>query len=67
MQNAFVTEIAGYEIKLQQDNKGLFIVTYGHHKRTDLDYAGAATELGVCIMHALSCAGLIDNDVVKFQ
>lgn len=67
MQNAFVTEIAGYDIILQQNSAGLFAVTYGQHNRTELDYAGAAAELGACIMHALACAGSINNDVIKFQ
>lgn len=39
-----------------------FQVRYGAVLRKDLTYAEAAKEYGECVMHALSCAGLVHTD-----
>lgn len=39
-----------------------FTVTYGLQRKTDLNYADAARELGECIFHHLACDGMLDND-----
>lgn len=57
-----------YDIKLEQSESidhreaGNFRVTYGKQTLTNLTYRDAAKELGECLMHALACEGLLDND-----
>lgn len=48
-------------IKLTQQGKDSFTVTYGLEVKSKLDYNRAAEMLGSSIMHALSCEGLVDN------
>lgn len=48
-------------IKLTQQGKDRFTVTYGQQVKANLTYAHAAKELGSCIMHALACTGKLDN------
>lgn len=60
MTTVFKTEIAGYEITLQQNSKGEFIVGYGYQQYKTDSYKQAAKELGACIMHALTCEGKIE-------
>lgn len=48
-----------YPIKLEQTGKNRFSVTYGKQIKTKMDCDNAALELGACIMHALTCEGLI--------
>ena len=56
----FKTEVAGYEITLQQNSKGEFIVSYGYQQYKTDSYKQAAKEIGVCILHALACEGKIE-------
>lgn len=60
MTTIFKTEIAGYEITLQQNSKGEFIVGYGYQQYKTDSYKQAAKEIGVCILHALACEGKIE-------
>lgn len=46
-------------VRLLQTGVGRFAVEYGKHYRNGMTYAQAAKELGECIMHAATCAGLI--------
>lgn len=50
-----------WDISLHQRGRDNFTVTYGAHVNEALTYGEAATELGSCIMHALSCEGQVDN------
>ncbi len=61
MQTCFETKSAGFDIRLEQDSKRRFRVTYGKQVKRGLDYEQAAMELGTAIMHAAACEGLIDN------
>ena len=47
-------------VMLHQYPEGDFVVTYGKQMKTQLTYGEAASELGACIMHSLSCASMID-------
>lgn len=59
----FETEIAGFTIKLErQKRKHRYTVVYGKQERSSLTYANAAHELGLAIMHALTCEGKFDED-----
>lgn len=53
-----------FGIKLEQSESGgkLFRVTYGLQAKDNLSYVEAANEYGLCLFHALACAGLIDNE-----
>jgi hypothetical protein len=53
-------ELPNLDITLMQHGFDRFSVTYGKQFHTDLDYGQAATELGACIMHAISVERL-DN------
>lgn len=46
---------------LQQDGIDNFTVTYGKQVRRGLNYARAGAEFGLCVMHAASCDGHLDN------
>lgn len=48
-------------IELQQTGFNRFTVVYGLQIKTGLTYAGAAAELGACIMHMQACDGHLDN------
>lgn len=49
-------------VQLRQFKNKQFRVTYGQDTRDDLGYRDAAHNLGYCLMHALACAGRIDNE-----
>lgn len=53
-----------YSVKLWQFPQGArrFAVTYGAQFACALSYAEAMAELGGCLMHALACAGAVDNE-----
>jgi hypothetical protein len=59
----FEQEIAGFKITLKQKRDGSFTVTYGKQVFKGLGYQKASQELGGCIMHALACESLLDNEV----
>lgn len=48
-------------IELQQTGFNRFTVVYGLSVMPNLDYASAAAELGVCVMHMQAGSGLLDN------
>jgi hypothetical protein len=50
-----------FPIKLMQTGVDKFTVIYGKQVSENLNYAGAASELGASIMHGLSCQGKLDN------
>lgn len=50
-----------FGIHLKQTGLDQFAVAYGFQLREGLTYGQACKELGQCIMHALSCEGVIDN------
>lgn len=55
-------ELPQYGIKLEQSAKCIFRVTYGLQVIAVLGYDQACKELGECIVHALSCDNLINNE-----
>lgn len=50
-----------FPVKLEQRGKNSFRVTYGKQIEDHLRYGEAAAALGASIMHALACAGKLDN------
>lgn len=44
-------------VQIEQDEDGLFTVSYGLDIKESLTYSRAARELGQCIMHSMTCAG----------
>ena len=58
----FKIEIAGYDIVLLQKEPDNFTVQYGAEVKSNLDYYQAAKSIGLCIRHALSCDGKIDDE-----
>lgn len=50
-----------FGVELYQQGVDCFTVIYGQQVKTHLTYAQAAAEYGSCIMHALACAGQLDN------
>jgi hypothetical protein len=50
-----------FPVSLIQTGVDRFTVTYGKQTKSGLDYAQAACEYGACVMHALACAGKLDN------
>lgn len=55
-----VTDVP-FGVELYQQGVDCFTVIYGQQVKTHLTYAQAAAEYGKCIMHALACAGQLDN------
>ena len=49
-----------FTVSLWQNRSG-FAVVYGLQLTAPLTYAQAAQELGECLMHALSCQGVISE------
>lgn len=51
-------------IQVDQDlsKRALFTVTYGLQQTSGLTYAECCTELGACILHLLSCDGIVNNE-----
>ena len=64
MNTVWKTDIDGLNIALIQGEgkKGvkLYGVIYGKQYTSGLDYNEAGKELGLCILHALFCAGNLD-------
>lgn len=50
-----------WPISLIQTGQNSFTVMYGKSRKSFLNYGQAASELGSAIMHALACAGKLDN------
>lgn len=50
-----------YPVSLIQTGLDRFTVVYGKQEIADLSYAQVADEYGSCVMHALACAGRLDN------
>lgn len=50
-----------FDVELIQTGFDKFTVRYGKQVKNNLDYAQAAAEFGKCVMHALACAGRLDN------
>lgn len=50
-----------WPITLHQNGRDNFTVTYGKQVERRLTYAKAAEKLGQALMHAMSCAGDVDN------
>lgn len=57
----FETVIAGLPIKLTQQGRDKFTVTYWKQVKKELSYSQAAMELGACIMHAEAINERLDN------
>lgn len=49
------------DVKLEQNSKKLFTVTYGLQVNKNLSYNAACQELGTCLMHQAACNNLLDN------
>lgn len=51
-------------IQVDQDlnRRALFTVSYGLQRKTGLTYAECCAELGACVLHLLSCDGIVNND-----
>ena len=51
-------------IQVDQDlsKRALFTVTYGLQQKSGLTYAECCAELGACILHMLSCDGIVNNE-----
>lgn len=61
---ALETTVPGqYTVTLYQTSKTRFRVVYGLQQRAGLSYVDAAKEYGLCILHALTCAGTIEEPV----
>lgn len=52
---------AVFQIKLTQQGRNKFTVTYGKQVKKGLCYDAAATELGAAIMHAAALDQKLDN------
>ena len=52
-------------VTLAQRGVDWFAVVYGKQVTYDLTYAQACEELGACLLHALACAGKLDNSEVQ--
>lgn len=55
------TNIDGMPVSLTQNRKNSFTVRYWKQRKTKLTYSKACVELGVCVMHALTGQGLLDE------
>lgn len=62
MQTCYTTTIAGFDITLEQQANGKYWVTYGKQEIGCDTYEQAAKEIGLSIMHALACGGMINNE-----
>lgn len=51
-----------FPVKVEQNARGRFRVTYGQQVKRDLGYEAAAKEFGLCVFHALACAGKIEPE-----
>lgn len=50
-----------FPVAIIQYKRNRFSVTYGLQAKDGLTYSEAAHEFGLCVMHALTCAGKVDN------
>lgn len=50
-----------FTVTMEQRSSNSFRVSYGSHVKDKLDYVAAAKEYGECLMHAATCAGLIEE------
>ena len=57
----FTLDSMAFPIKLGQQGPDNFTVTYGKQVDSNLTYGDACSKLGQAILHALACAGKIDN------
>lgn len=57
----FETIIDNLPVRLHQQGKDRFAVTYWLQTKDNLSYEDATHELGAAIMHALACEGKLDN------
>ena len=48
-----------FSVSLYQQSPDTFAVVYGMQLRDGLSYSAAAKEMGLCIMHSLTCDGKI--------
>ena len=48
-----------FSVSLCQQSPDTFAVIYGMQMRDGLSYTAAAKEMGLCIMHSLTCDGKI--------
>lgn len=56
-------EIPGqFPVKLEQRASGAFRVTYGAEVKDNLTYSEAAEQMGYCLMHAMACNSLINDN-----
>lgn len=61
------TDIGGLPIELTQYGPDHFAVEYWKQRRGGLTYSEASKELGECILHALGCAGELNERRVYEQ
>ena len=61
MKTVIVIETGDYPVKLEQQSNGDFRVTYGVEVKSGLGYSVAAEEFGLCVFHALACAGKLET------
>ena len=52
----------GFPVRLYQSGTGEFSILYGSELHDGLSYEEAAREFGLCLFHALTCVGRIEND-----
>lgn len=50
-----------FPVTLLQTSRGRYTVVYGKEIRTGLDYDTAAVAYGHSVMHALACAGKLEE------
>ncbi len=50
-----------FPIELSRQGRNRYSVQYGKQVKSDLNYSGAAKEIGYCLMHALACDGKVDS------
>ena len=50
-----------YPITLKQTSNKLFTLSYGKDVKKGMTYSEACKELGIAILHSLSCCSQIDN------
>ncbi len=51
-----------FPLELSRTGRNRYTVQYGKQVKAGLDYLQAASELGVCLMHALACEGKVDSE-----
>ena len=51
-----------FPIKIEQDARRKFTVSYGLQVKRGLSYEAAAREFGECMFHCLACDSKLDNE-----